>query len=183
MLHIVVDINGVLISRVWSKSGKPYNDNDNVIPMETKNGYMHVFLRPGAIELLNAIHSSGHAVVFWSSMTTEYMMPIVDLIVGKTALNNKYIRILSQVDCVAVRHPDPKITYKPLFLKDVERIYERYPNTDGVVFIDDEPLKMRCNGDSEVIIVKPWKNYKDTDDKELFNLIPNLPTHFKNALS
>jgi hypothetical protein len=172
MFHVVLDINGVLIQRDWSRSSKPINERDNVIPMEAKRGYMHVFIRPGAIELIHAIINSGGTLVFWSSMTREYMMPIVYLLVDKAGIKESwYPRILTQAECQAVPHPDITIKFKPLFLKDEKRIYERFPNTDGVIFIDDNPCKMRLNEDSELIIVKEWEDPNDIEDKELFNVI------------
>ena len=181
MLHIVLDINGVLINRQWRKSETPINDDDHVIPMYCKVGCMHIFIRPGAIELLQAIANSGHVLIFWSSMTKEYMDPIVDLLVKLSGIER--YRTMSQVDCAAVTHPDPNITYKPLFIKDVERIYERHPNTDGVVFIDDGPLKMQRNGDCEIIIVPSWDDHTNKADRVLIDLVPTLPTHYNNVLN
>lgn len=171
MFHVVLDINGVLIQRVWRKSANPINERDNVIPMKRKSGYMHVFIRPGAIELIHEIINCGGILVFWSSMTREYMMPIVDLLVDKAGIRESWFpRILTQAECQAVPHPDLTIRYKPLFLKDEKRIYERFPNTDGVIFIDDNPCKMRLNEDSELIVVKDWESPDDMNDKELFKI-------------
>ena len=176
MIHVVLDINGVLINRIWRKSDKPLNEYDNVIPMKCKAGCMHIFIRPGAIDSLRDIADKGCTLVFWSSMTREYMMPIVDLLIDKAGLKEKWFpRVLCQTDCQAIPHPDPEIKYKPLFLKDEKRIYERYPNTDGVMFIDAGPLKMRLNEDSEIIIVPSWdmKNDPGMCDKVLGTVITN----------
>ena len=180
MLHIVLDINGVLINRQWKRSDKGINDDDHVIPMPYKKGSMHVFIRPGATELLKAIASSGHVLIFWSSMTKEYMEPIVELLVKLSGIER--YRTMSQIDCMITTHPDPKVTHKPLFLKDVQRVYERCPNTDGVVFIDDGPLKMQMNDDCEVVIVPTWGDHTDKTDRTLYDLISALPTHYQNAL-
>ena len=125
MLHVVLDINGVLINRKWGKCETPFNDDDHVISTPCKLGCMHVFIRPGAIELLQSVAESGHVLIFWSSMTKKYMDPIVDLLVKLSGI--KKYRTMSQVDCMSLNHPDPKITFKPLFVKDVQRIYERHP--------------------------------------------------------
>lgn len=171
MFHVVIDINGVLIKRVWSKSSgntKPKDEHCHVIPMPSKSGCMYIYIRPGALELLRSIYyNKNYALVFWSSMTTEYMDPIVDLLVTTAGLDgSRHVRRLSQIDCTKLKHPT--VNYKPLFVKDEKRIYERYPNTDGAIFIDDSPDKMCMNEDSKIIIVKPWDG--NHDDTELIDL-------------
>jgi hypothetical protein len=179
---VVVDINGVLIHRKWNKSFVPMNDKDHVTPVANKNGAMHVFIRPHAIQFLNAIHEMpGTTLVLWSSMTLEYMKPIVDLLMSYCPPGFRY-SMLSQMDCTAVQHP--KIHSRSMFMKDVNRIYERFPSANGVVFVDDTAEKMVFPGnfDEQLCIIKTWGGV-DSDDVVLRDLITNLPSCVEAAHS
>lgn len=175
MFCVVVDINGVLVKRIWSRSKKQSNERDNVLPMESKNGAQHVYIRPYALTLLEHLLKNDEVeLVLWSSMTEEYMRPIVDLLlthVGYTG--EKVVKTLNQSDCTPLPHPTHK--YKPLFAKDVKKIYELLPNIDGVIFIDDSSDKMIFNEDETIIIAKPWEDHNNIDDSEIhFNVMNQL---------
>lgn len=166
MICFVIDVNGVLIKRIWSKSTKQSNEYDNVIPMPGKNGAQHVYVRPHALSLIKAIADKPNVrLVFWSSMTLEYMLPIVDMLTTKAGVVPEKYTAMSQMDCMVEKHPVH--SYKPLFVKNVERIYERFPNSEGTVFVDDSVDKMKYNEDEVIVIVKPWSDHKDLSDSTL----------------
>lgn len=157
MIYFVIDINGVLVKRKWSKSLKQSNENDNVIAMPGKNGAQHVFIRPYALELLKIISEKKNVnLIFWSSMTLEYMMPIVNILTKDIVEN---FSVMSQIDCTAEQHPEH--SYKPLFVKDVSKIYDRFVDVEKVVFLDDSLEKMKYNKNETIVIVKEWDNQQE----------------------
>jgi len=89
------------------------------------------------------------------------MGPIVDLLLLKAGVDPGGVCIMTQEDCTSSPHPE--VSYKPLFSKDVTKVYKRFPNSDGVVFIDDSILKMGYNGDEVVRIVSEWDGAGDDD--------------------
>jgi hypothetical protein len=179
-IQIVLDVNGVLVKRKWTGGEKQLSPDDNVIPMPTKRGCQHIRIRPHAVELIKAITETPDVIlIFWSSMTREYMAPIVDLLLLKAGVDAGDVCIMTQEDCTSSPHPE--VSYKPLFSKDVTKVYKRFPNSDGVVFIDDSMLKMGYNKDEVVRIVSEWDGV-DKDDDTLSGLIENLTEIIKEAL-
>lgn len=169
VVQLVLDVNGVLIKRKWNRSAKKKPDEDAVLPLHNK-GFQHIKIRPFALDLLRAIDAiPGVTLIFWSSMTSEYMMPIVDLLSNESGVSN--FSVMTQVDCTNLPHPE--VTFKPLFAKDVARVYERYPDSDGVIFIDDSMQKMLYNEGETIRIVPEW-NGEDYTDIELKTIIGEL---------
>jgi hypothetical protein len=165
VVHVALDVNGVLVQRKWSgatRSAKRSAD-DHVLDMHPKKGWQHVLIRPFALDLLRVIESTpGAELVFWSSMTHDYMQPIVNLLTRLSGITE--FAVMTQADCTPTQHPE--VRGKPLFCKDAAQIYARYPESEGVVFIDDSALKMRYNAKEVVCILGTWDGL-DKDDVEL----------------
>lgn len=174
MICVVVDLNGVLIHRRWVRGDKQRGSPDRIfIPMKGKGGGMYVAVRPYAIALLERILArEDMRLVFWSSMTLEYMMPIVTLLQTKLRAPADAFDVLSQEDCTM--EPHPKVTYKPLFLKDVQKVLALHPNVEDVIFIDDSEEKMRVNEGAQIIIVKEWDGMDAYDDTLKVDVIRKL---------
>ena len=172
VVQLVLDVNGVLVKRKWTRSSKTSDVNVHVLPLHNK-GFQHVKIRPFAIQLLRCIDViPGVMLIFWSSMTGEYMQPIVDMLTTLAGITK--FTVMTQADCTVSNHPYS--THKPLFSKDVARIFERYPNSDGTIFIDDSMIKMGYNEDEVIRIVPEWDgiDYDDTVLRELSGELTEL---------
>lgn len=177
VVHLILDVNGVLVKRKWTTSAKAISEDDNVLPLVNKKGFQHVMIRPFAVELLRAISSApGVQLVFWSSMTPEYMDPIIDLLTGLAGVTD--YATLSQNECTVGDHPTS--SYKKLFSKDVARIYDRFQNSEGTIFVDDSMLKMGYNEGEVICIVSEWDGV-DKSDVVLSELIGRLPSLMEEA--
>lgn len=180
--QIVLDINGVLIERVWHFDHASVDKIDkdvHVIPMVLKKGSMHIKIRPFALDLIRSIQRMDSVdLVLWSSMTKVYMYPIVDLLVSLAGIANCDLTVMSQISCTMSDHPT-KVGRK-LFSKDIKKVQELFPDGSGVLFIDDSLLKMQYNATGSFKIVKPWDSTM-FDDYELSTIIEELPSIVNSA--
>ncbi len=140
---IILDLNGVLISRTYDKDSEPYDGAIRV------NNHL-MWLRPHCQEFFEYLFEH-YTVAVWSSIGAWNMTNMPELVFGEKYMD-KLLFVWDQDKCW--RRSDPESRFvKPL--EDVWRAYPEY-NETNTVLIDDSIKKAERNPSSTVYCPETW---------------------------
>ena len=149
---LILDLNGFLIDREYSKLIK------GVVPQSppegaVRSGSFFVWMRPGIKEFLDIIFHNFDVAV-WSSVSKLNIDTLSVLVFGDRIKQLKFI--WDQNMCV--KEPHPLTTRKPLFLKNLSKVWEVFPqyNESNTLIVDDTDLKMKNNPKECVVKALEW---------------------------
>lgn len=110
-------------------------------------------------------------VAVWSSAMPHNVHAQVRYLFGERY--KELLFVWSQKECEAVPHPDGDKVDKPLFLKNLARVWERFPqyNAGNTILVDNEPRKSRNNPPSCLHVPDPWDIFVNPTDKLSFGAI------------
>ena len=128
---LVLDLNGVLVERVYSDENVP-PDPDRPPPLLTV-ARTRVYLRPHARSFLSWAMERFHVAV-WTSARDATAKAIVRALIGQ---DGRFAFVWSQERCVVERRRG-----KPNIRKDLGRIHEAYPGVGRVAIVDDSAEKV-----------------------------------------
>lgn len=172
---LVLDINGLLLDTYYQ--GEPRPDR----PHDAKVNRFYVYKRAFCDEFVQFCLKN-FIVGVWSSAREHNVHSLVDFIFKEAKGQLAFIWHQQHCTDTGFRHPDNK--YKPVFLKELSRLWEStepdLPWTKGdygpsnTLLIDDSPYKAISNPGCTAIFPK---TYKATDPKDNYlagELLPYL---------
>lgn len=133
MKLVVLDLNGILVDRVYIENRPPKDDADMYVTNSAGSKW-EVYFKKDVHEFLEYVFSN-FAVGVWTSGQLENVKPITDKLFEGYPLEFLY----TQEHCTRMGH-DGK---KPIFIKDVHKIQRFDP--EDVLFIDDDGYKLKYN--------------------------------------
>jgi hypothetical protein len=130
---VVLDLNGVLVDRVFSTV--PDAGADMVVTNNYGSSW-NVYFKPKCNAFIDYLFKNGFEVAVWTSACKENAEEIVD----KLFYDKDLVFFKSQEDCVCEHKTGMK---KPMFYKPVDRVEGYSPGE--ILFIDDTSEKMKFN--------------------------------------
>jgi len=159
-------MNGLLVHR--EPSNKPLERitdklGDNLVPCESFKRF-HIWRRPHSKEFLDFVFGK-FDVIPWSSARKMNLDDILSAVLEEK-YKDKIVDTLHQDHCLAAgQHPDNH--HKPLFIKELQIIYDKHPQYSprNTLMIDDSKYKAALNVPYSAIHPKAWKPYMTNDDE------------------
>lgn len=133
MKLVVLDLNGILVDRVYIEDRAPKDDADMYV-VNSAGSKWEVYLKKGVNEFLEYVFSNFHVGV-WTSGQFENVKAIKEKLFEGYHLEFLY----TQEHCIRMGHDGRK----PIFIKYVDRIQKFDPK--DVIFIDDDEYKVMHN--------------------------------------
>jgi hypothetical protein len=141
---LILDLNGLLLYRRMGndKSRAPR-------PHDKKAGAFNVWLRPHATTFLDFVLSKFH-VAIWSSAGRHNILPLLNLLFPDGDGEQKVAFVWSQSECTDSGETHPDNPNRPLFLKEVSKVFERAEyeglyTASNTLLIDDDAYKAARN--------------------------------------
>eukprot|EP01018_Ginkgo_biloba_P035927 Gb_27773 [translate_table: standard] len=163
---LVLDVNGLLVETYFLAEKRP----EERLP-DGKVGRFYVYRRPFCDEFLQFCFEN-FTVGIWSSAQKHNVDNLVDFIFGD--LKRKLVFSWHQIDCTDTGMRTPENTRKPLFLKELSKLWTKVkpglPWEEGeygpsnTLLIDDTPYKALRNPPHTAIFPYPYKVGNDPDD-------------------
>ena len=153
---VILDMNKLLVYRAFKpKLHEEYAHVEPFIEQATLLGEHYTFLRPHAREFVTYLLDN-YRVAVWSSAWAKNVNLLCEHVFG--ARRGELLFEWDQTMCAEITpHPDPK-EKKPLFQKDLFKVWSRFPEytESNTIIIDDCAYKMRDNPTECVILTEPW---------------------------
>ena len=186
---LILDLNGTLMHRithsdVWRETKSHPNFRQHDFTVNSNKCY----LRPGVRNFLSEAMRR-FTVAVWTSAKYINAIEMVSMTFGDSIedlneqVNDSERRlkfIWAQDACEAVHVG----SYKPLFLKNLERVWQKYPqyNQHNTVIVDDNPSKILEAQQSCLEQIREFRvddpEVNHTEDNELDSLIKRLKSRF-----
>ncbi len=150
---VIFDLNGVLLDRVFKANlGSVPRDCRDHASAKMVNRFL-TWRRPHCDEFLDWCFEH-FTVAVWTSAAQRNARALVDYVFGKERAARLFF-VFDQSHCTAVTHPDPQAK-KPLFLKELRRVYDMGWPQDTVLLVDDTMEKAQRNPDNTCFVVSKW---------------------------
>ncbi len=160
------DINNVLAKQVH----RTLLSADKLVGNHVEVGKKVLFLRPKLDEFLEFVFEHFEVGV-WSSIAPWNLSRIVNQIFTMTQVRDLRMTWDGSY-CLELPFRVAPFEDKPLYLKPIEFIFEKYPdrNASNTLIVDDSEYKMLFNPNENCICPKPWSE-DDVDDEELLTVL------------
>lgn len=162
---LILDINKLLVFRAYApKLKEEFPECVSLVKDATMLGNNWTWLRPDMEEFLDFIFTR-FTVAVWSSAWSKNVDLLCDFIFG--IRRSELLFEWDQTKCTKISpHPDPKEVTKPLFAKDLQRVWKEYPDyhAGNTLILDDCPYKMHLNDNLCVMLTKPWLPHKANNE-------------------
>ena len=155
---LVLDLDETLIHSFFDHPPPRAPDISFDIIMDKKKIHVSSILRPGVHEFLENLENLYEIVIFTASLS-QYANPLLDFIDKKGIFKYRLFR----EHCYCYTNG-----FGNSFVKDLKRLDREMKN---LIIIDNNPKSFMLNKENGVPI-KTWM--EDSDDKELYKLIPYL---------
>ena len=155
---LVLDLDETLIHSFFDHPPPRAPDITFDIIMDKKKIHVSSILRPGVHEFLENLENLYEIVIFTASLS-QYANPLLDFIDKKGIFKYRLFR----EHCYCYTNG-----FGNSFVKDLKRLDREMKN---LIIIDNNPKSFMLNKENGVPI-KTWM--EDSDDKELYKLIPYL---------
>lgn len=125
---VVFDLNGVVFHRSYIHSE------------------LHVEWHLGVTTFLNWLHGRA-GVAFWSSVTSQYMDNLLDILFVGCSFSRREVICLAQCACTKSMYKASTTPNKPVFLKDLTTFAHvaSLSSFENILLIDDNPQKNLLN--------------------------------------
>lgn len=163
---LVLDVNGLLVETYFQFDKLPEGHRP-----DGKVGRFFVYRRPFCDEFLEFCFEN-FVVGIWSSAQKHNVDSLVDFIFGD--LKKKLLFSWHQIDCTDTGLKTPENTRKPLFLKELSKLWSKakpdLPWEEGeygpcnTLLIDDSPYKALRNPAHTAVFPYPYKVTNELDD-------------------
>jgi len=163
---LVLDVNGLLVETYFQFEKLPEEHRP-----DGKVGRFFVYRRPFCDEFLEFCFEN-FVVGIWSSAQQHNVDRLVDFIFGD--LKKKLLFSWHQIDCTDTGLKTPENTRKPLFLKELSKLWNKVrpdlPWEEGeygpcnTLLIDDSPYKALRNPPHTAVFPYPYKVTNELDD-------------------
>lgn len=163
---LVLDVNGLLVETYFQFDKLPKEHRP-----DGKVGRFFVYRRPFCDEFLQFCFEN-FVVGIWSSAQQHNVDRLVDFIFGD--LKKKLLFSWHQIDCTDTGLKTPENSRKPLFLKELSKLWNKVkpdlPWEEGeygpcnTLLIDDSPYKALRNPPHTAIFPYPYKVTNELDD-------------------
>lgn len=159
---IVLDLNGLLIFRVFHREKDKFKENLNT---SEKVNEFYVWKRPHVEAFLDWIFDH-FSVGIWSSAMHKNVDALIEWTMG-TERRKRLVFEWDQSRCLKEDHPIHK--HKPLFLKPLSLVWESFPewNESNTLLVDDSPLKAKRNPDHLLFSPPEWSIETECGKAEL----------------
>mmetsp|Transcript_20635 Transcript_20635/g.25020 ORF Transcript_20635/g.25020 Transcript_20635/m.25020 type:complete len:272 (+) Transcript_20635:59-874(+) len=177
---LVLDLNGLLVHRVRvSHKNKGSDKRDKGVRV----GRSIMYIRPYTQEFLELIFNH-FDIVIWSSARVDNIQAIIDVVLNKKQ-RDSVKAVLDQSHCKWAG-PHPNEPQKPLFLKELSRVWEVVGTPSNTLLVDDSPEKADLNPPYTAVHPKPWcrENQHDTSLRKggpLYAFFEKLAKHRDTA--
>ena len=161
---LILDMNNLLVYRVFipvQQQEYPETIPFNALAEVSPNGRFRTWTRPHLTSFIDFCLKN-YNVAVWSSARKENVDHLIDLVFGKVK-RNLLVFVWGQEMCDQVHpHPDGVTVDKPLFLKDMAKVWKQFPqyNKSNTLLVDDSEWKTMKNPPETVVIIKPWYPHK-----------------------
>lgn len=137
---IVLDLNGLLIFRVFSRDKRKFTQ---YLDSSVKVNDFFVWKRPHVESFLDWLLER-FSVAIWSSAMQHNVEALIEWTLGKERRGRLAFE-WDQSRCPQEKHPTH--SHKPLFLKPLQDVWTQYPtwNESNTLLVDDSPLKAKRN--------------------------------------
>ena len=168
---LILDLNNLLVARVYAPSVA--EEHPYALDYVSRADVLHkhfTWKREHLREFLDYCFAH-FTVAVWSSAWRMNVDLLCEYIFQQR--RGELLFEWSQEHCTVVSpHPDPQITKKPLFEKNLSTVWDVYPeyNAENTVILDDSDLKMRNNIDCEVGICERWGPWNTGKVETLFTI-------------
>lgn len=175
-LLFILDLNGTLLHRLCRRPELRayYDDHPNCRPADCRFGGNHLIFRPNRQVFLERLFKLGQVAV-WTSAMTKNALPMViktfdgildleylrqqdpsfsvvmnrqrDLIQGVKTGSERLLFLWTQTECIVKQL---STSYKPEFLKDLDRVWQHFPEygPHNTIMVDDSVEKLARHRDN-----------------------------------
>jgi len=164
---VILDLNEVLLDRLYVDDPKLKPECDCFV------GKFAIWLRPDAQSFLNHILEDYH-VAIWSS-AKAYNVDQMLSVLCTPGQRQQLLFVWAQEECTSrPTSKDSKHQGRPLFLKDLRKVWGAFPEFDetNTILIDNSPEKCEENPEKCVRVAETWNHGTGTSSAmELLNLL------------
>lgn len=165
---LILDMNKLLVYRAFApKLQEEFPQCVSLTDHATLLGQHWTWSRPGLDTFIDSLFKT-YTVAVWSSAWAANVDLLCSHVFGTRRANLLFEWDQSWCTKI-VPHPDPSET-KPLFAKDLQKVWAAYPqyNDRNTLIVDDCKHKMQLNPAQCVILAPPWTPYASSSS--LYNL-------------
>eukprot|EP00510_Aplanochytrium_minuta_P000542 CAMPEP_0184012876 /NCGR_PEP_ID=MMETSP0954-20121128/4690_1 /TAXON_ID=627963 /ORGANISM="Aplanochytrium sp, Strain PBS07" /LENGTH=276 /DNA_ID=CAMNT_0026292981 /DNA_START=411 /DNA_END=1241 /DNA_ORIENTATION=- len=154
---VVLDLNGLFVERIRGN----FPSDSPLKKKRTKK--LMIYFRPHHKDFIDLLFKNFDIVIWSSARQGNIDDMIAALFTNKQ--KKKVKMVYNQDHCTYIGdHPD--VPNKPLFLKELSRLWEKFGTPKNTLMLDDSPLKASRNPAYTAIHPKPW-SHTDIADRSL----------------
>lgn len=151
---IVFDLNNVLCYREYNKKNPDFKPKESI-----KLPYFDIWPYPNELsdKLFYKLLNQNYDIAIWTSAQHKNAINTLNVIFPEELIE-LFAFVWSQDDCDKIEGmKDPTKPNKDFFVKDLQKIREKYPNTwNNIMIVDNDINKMIPNDKKDVILIRPW---------------------------
>ena len=155
----MVDMDHTLLESVFRPDARYKKSQGTVIELDHPDDTFKVNIRPGAVNMVHKIVSSGHTYIIWSAGTADYVHAAMAHFSEVAGIKPQ--KILTREDMVKVKSKERSALGNRFKSNQSHGV-----GTERLLIIEDDPSLVDPDERERVILVERWK-FEDQDDRDM----------------